>query len=71
MLVLSRKVSESLLIGQDVKITVLKLERNHVRIGIEAPGSVTILRAELTELTAVGNLNGLRGTHPAPAVAAR
>lgn len=49
MLVLSRKVSESLLIGQDVRITVLKVERSHVRIGIEAPGSVMILRAELVD----------------------
>jgi carbon storage regulator len=49
MLVLSRKVSESLLIGSDVRVTVLKVERNHVRIGIEAPGEVTILRAELVE----------------------
>lgn len=51
MLVLSRKVSESLLIGENVRVTVLKVERNHVRIGIEAPGEVTILRAELTEDT--------------------
>jgi carbon storage regulator len=49
MLVLSRKISESLLIGSDVRVTVLKVERNHVRIGIEAPGEVTILRAELVE----------------------
>ena len=49
MLVLSRKPSESILIGSDVKITVLKVERNHVRIGIEAPGEVMILRAELLD----------------------
>jgi carbon storage regulator len=49
MLVLSRKPSESVLIGSDVKITILKVERSHVRIGIEAPGEVTILRAELIE----------------------
>jgi carbon storage regulator len=49
MLVLSRKPSESVLIGSDVKITILKVERSHVRIGIEAPGEVTILRAELVE----------------------
>ena len=49
MLVLSRKPSESILIGSDVRITILKVERSHVRIGIEAPGEVTILRAELVE----------------------
>lgn len=47
MLVLSRKRSESLLIGDGVKITVIKVERNQVRLGIEAPGNVSILRAEL------------------------
>lgn len=49
MLVLSRRVSESLVIGPDVRVTVLKVERSHVRIGIEAPGYVTILRAELID----------------------
>jgi carbon storage regulator len=49
MLVLSRRISESLLIGSDVRITILKVERSHVRIGIEAPGEVTILRAELVD----------------------
>jgi carbon storage regulator len=38
---------ESLLIGSDVEITVLRIERNQVRLGIVAPGQVTILRAEL------------------------
>jgi len=52
MLVLSRKPLESILIGSDVRITVLKVERSHVRIGIEAPGSVTILRAELVDESA-------------------
>jgi carbon storage regulator len=55
MLVLSRRAMESIVIGSDVKITILKLERSHVRIGIEAPGSVTILRAELVE-DGAGNL---------------
>ena len=49
MLVLSRKVSEAILIGPDVRVTILKVERNQVRIGIEAPGSVTILRGELVD----------------------
>ena len=49
MLVLSRKVSDSLTIGDGIKITVLKIERNQVRIGIEAPGNVVVLRSELLE----------------------
>ena len=47
MLVLSRKPLQSIMIGSDIKITVVKVDRNQVRIGIEAPPDVTILRDEL------------------------
>ena len=49
MLVLSRKPLQSIMIGPDIKITVVKVERNQVRIGIEAPRELTILRDELIE----------------------
>jgi carbon storage regulator len=49
MLVLSRKLSQQIVIGQDIRITVLKIDRNQVRIGIEAPRDVSILRKELGE----------------------
>lgn len=48
MLVLSRKALQSVIVGQDVKITVIRVEGNQVRIGIEAPNDVRILRGELT-----------------------
>jgi carbon storage regulator len=48
MLVLSRKRSESLHIGDDVTVTVLEVRGNVVRLGIHAPSSVRVLRAELT-----------------------
>jgi carbon storage regulator len=47
MLVLSRKPLQSIMIGSDIKITVVKVDRNQVRIGIEAPQDVPILRDEL------------------------
>ena len=47
MLVLTRRVGEALLIGDDVKITLLEIKGNQVRIGIDAPKSTTILRDEL------------------------
>ena len=47
MLVLSRKPLQSITIGTDIRITIVKVERNQVRIGIEAPRNVTILRDEL------------------------
>lgn len=47
MLVLSRKRLERICIGEKIWITVVKVERNAVRLGIEAPDGVTILREEL------------------------
>ena len=49
MLVLSRKALQSVVIGDDVRITVVRVEGNQVRIGIEAPQDVRILRGELLE----------------------
>ena len=51
MLVLSRKPLQSIMIGSDIRVTIVKVERNQVRIGIEAPRDVTILREELTGLS--------------------
>lgn len=48
MLVLSRKLQQEILIGDNVKITVLKVKGNTVRLGIEAPKSVRVVRGELT-----------------------
>ena len=47
MLVLSRKLNQSIIVGDNVKIQVLKISGNTVRIGIEAPHDVKILRGEL------------------------
>jgi carbon storage regulator len=47
MLVLSRKQHDSIMIGDDVRITVVRIDRNQVRLGIEAPPHVSVLREEL------------------------
>ena len=47
MLVLTRKHNESIKIGKDITVTVLGFEQGRVRIGVDAPDSVRILRAEL------------------------
>ena len=49
MLILTRRLGESLSIGDDVKLTVLSIKANQVRIGIEAPKEVSIQRTELLE----------------------
>lgn len=49
MLVLTRKPGEQLHIGDDIKISVLEVRGQRVRIGIEAPNYVRVVRAELRE----------------------
>ena len=49
MLVLSRRVGESIVIGDDVRVTVLEVRGDVVRVGIDAPRSVKVHRAELLE----------------------
>ena len=47
MLVLSRRLNESIVIGNDVVITVLEIRGDQIRLGIDAPRSVTVHRQEI------------------------
>lgn len=47
MLVLTRKVSQRIVIGKDITITVVRVDGNKVRIGIDAPSDVAIFREEV------------------------
>ena len=47
MLCLTRKVSERIVIGNNITITVVRIDGNKVRIGIEAPDNMSIQREEL------------------------
>ena len=47
MLVLTRKLMEKLFIGDDICVTVVRLEAGQVRLGIDAPREVAVVRAEL------------------------
>lgn len=49
MLIITRKKGESLMIGDDIEITISKIEDGSVKIGISAPKNITILRKELYE----------------------
>ena len=47
MLILTRRVGETLMIGDDVSVTVLGVKGNQVRIGIDAPKDVAVHREEI------------------------
>lgn len=47
MLILSRKLHESIKIGDDITVTIVRLGRGRVQIGIDAPGEVRIRREEV------------------------
>jgi carbon storage regulator len=47
MLVLSRKLGEKIVINGDIVVTVVKIDRNQIRIGIEAPKDIAIYRQEI------------------------
>ena len=49
MLVLSRKLDESIVIGDDIRVKIISVEKGMVKIGIDAPNDVSIMRSELLE----------------------
>ena len=49
MLILSRRIGESLTIGEDVTLTVLGVKGNQIRLGIKAPRGVAVHREEVLE----------------------
>ena len=58
MLILTRRVGESVVIGEDVTVTVLGVKGNQVRIGINAPKSVAVHREEIFERIKSGRSPG-------------
>jgi carbon storage regulator len=66
MLVLTRRLMEKLYIGDDIIVTVVRLEGGQVRLGIEAPRNVPIVRAELIGKPAsAGSGSGADPSEPA------
>lgn len=61
MLVLTRKAGESLIINQDIEIKIIDVSGDKVKIGIEAPSNVKILRSELCQTVEVNRQSASSG----------
>ncbi|GAB4348961.1 MAG: hypothetical protein Kow0099_31800 [Candidatus Abyssubacteria bacterium] len=62
MLVLTRKLNESVIIGDDIAVTVLAVEGDQVRLGITAPKNVSVHRQEVYEQIKKANLEAARSS---------
>ncbi len=59
MLILSRKIEESIVIGENIIVKVVSVDRGNVKLGFEAPPNTLILRAELKEAVVKENQKAL------------
>ena len=60
MLVLSRRLGERIVIGPDIEVVVLSAEGGQVRLGVQAPRDVTVLRSELLAQVGAENRRALQ-----------
>ena len=59
MLVLSRKLNETILIGDNIRVTLLGIDGEKIKIGVDAPRDVKVFREELIEATKTTNKEAL------------
>jgi carbon storage regulator len=71
MLILSRKLDESILIGDSIVIKIVAVQEGHVKIGIDAPREVRILRSELYDEAQKSNTEAAAAQKGAAVEAAR
>lgn len=68
MLVLSRKPGERIMIGEDITVTIVRIGPNNVRLGIDAPKQMNIVREELRLQLPAGSAAGDGLSNPSSAV---
>jgi carbon storage regulator len=70
MLILSRKMNEKIMIGEDISLTIIEIRGDQVKVGVDAPKSVKVFRKEVYEAiqnenraaaTSSNNLDSLNG----------
>jgi carbon storage regulator len=66
MLVLSRKLNQSIVIGDEIRLVVVSIDRDTVKLGIEAPRSVPVHRSEVYEEIQRANRAALAGPSGEP-----
>lgn len=66
MLVLSRKVNQSIMVGDNVRVVVVAVDRDQVKLGIEAPREIAVHRSEIYEEIQRSNRSAAAAGAPAP-----
>ena len=59
MLVLSRKLNETIVIGDNIRVTLLGIDGDKIKLGVDAPRDVKVFREELLEATRSTNVQAL------------
>ena len=62
MLILSRKINEKIMIGEDISISIIEIRGDQVRIGVEAPKTVKVFRQEVFDAIKAENKAALEST---------